>query len=310
MSGFLYAKENGYDIFGDDDESTDNEQSSSEDEIDVILHGTPEQRRKLQHLHKKWLTKATSKEEIHCDSSGSEDEFEKEMEAELDQQVKLLEKSRDNLAIDRVSSSVQGDVDQNIDSNATEYLATHKKPDATEEFYDDVYFDSDEEEVGSNQQHSSDKSKHRVISNDDLLYDPDMDDKDQKWIDKQRQRNSNRVGGNQGKKTNSDALLDCPACLTTLCIDCQRHEIHKNQYRAMFVMNCAVDTSETLECPEQPQKKRKGKKKQQQEPECSANSSTNKDLFHPVRCSECSTVVGVYDSDEVYHFFNILASHT
>ncbi|VDN31127.1 unnamed protein product [Gongylonema pulchrum] len=28
------------------------------------------------------------------------------------------------------------------------------------------------------------------------------------------------------------------------------------------------------------------------------------DLFHPVRCNICSTSVGVYDCDEVFHFFN------
>jgi hypothetical protein len=28
-----------------------------------------------------------------------------------------------------------------------------------------------------------------------------------------------------------------------------------------------------------------------------------------VRCTECNTVVGVYDTEEVYHFFNVLASH-
>ena len=78
----------------------------------------------------------------------------------------------------------------------------------------------------------------------------------------------------------------------------------------MFVMNCCVDTSETLECPEQPQKKKKGKKRTAHQPEDTANNPSNKDLFNPVRCSECSTVVGVYDTDEVYHFFNVLASHT
>ena len=68
----------------------------------------------------------------------------------------------------------------------------------------------------------AEKSKHRIISNDDLLYDPDMDDKDQRWVDKQRQKHGGKIGGKRGKKANSDALLDCPACMTTLCIDCQR----------------------------------------------------------------------------------------
>lgn len=33
------------------------------------------------------------------------------------------------------------------------------------------------------------------------------------------------------------------------------------------------------------------------------------DVYHPVVCSVCSSEVGVYDKDEVYHFFNVLASY-
>ncbi len=36
----------------------------------------------------------------------------------------------------------------------------------------------------------------------------------------------------------SDAILSCPLCFTTLCIDCQQHDTYDNQFRAMFVMNC------------------------------------------------------------------------
>jgi len=37
--------------------------------------------------------------------------------------------------------------------------------------------------------------------------------------------------------------------------------------------------------------------------------SRPEDLFHPVMCQVCKTEVGVYDSDEVYHFFNVLSSY-
>ena len=40
----------------------------------------------------------------------------------------------------------------------------------------------------------------------------------------------------QGRK--SDAILSCPGCLTTVCIDCQQHAVFENQFRAMFTMNC------------------------------------------------------------------------
>ena len=60
-------------------------------------------------------------------------------------------------------------------------------------------------------------------------YDSEADNKDQAWAEKQR----------QGR--HSDAILSCPGCLTTVCIDCQRHEYMTTQYRAMFVRNCRYD---------------------------------------------------------------------
>ena len=69
----------------------------------------------------------------------------------------------------------------------------------------------------------------------------------------------------------------------------------------MFVKNCHVDTKELLK---QPLQKKKRNKKQK------TSETTEGDNFNPVKCTECNTVVGVYDHDEVYHFFNILASHT
>lgn len=58
------------------------------------------------------------------------------------------------------------------------------------------------------------------------FFDPESDEKDAAWVAKQR----------QGRK--SDAILSCPCCLTTLCIDCQQHADLEGQFRAMFVMNC------------------------------------------------------------------------
>lgn len=53
---------------------------SSEDEVEVLLHGTPEQKRKL---IRECLTGESE--------SSSEDEFQKEMEAELDCTMKSME---------------------------------------------------------------------------------------------------------------------------------------------------------------------------------------------------------------------------
>lgn len=117
------------------------------------------------------------------------------------------------------------------------------------------------------------RRKQRIIpTNDELLYDPDEDDRDQAWVDARRRRwetpkeslmekilahfvntfnkiktlssHSHDLGFlcryNCKKRTattsqpqpphsqalpNSDAILNCPACMTTLCLDCQRWEL-------------------------------------------------------------------------------------
>jgi len=44
-------------------------------------------------------------------------------------------------------------------------------------------------------------------------------------------------------------------------------------------------------------------------PVAAAASAASDDVYHPVVCSVCNSEVGVYDKDEVYHFFNVLASY-
>ncbi|XP_020573082.1 E2F-associated phosphoprotein [Phalaenopsis equestris] len=141
-----------------------------------------------------------------------------------------------------------------------------------------------------------------LISSDDEIdysikpefYDPLLDVKDEQWMNKQR------------KGRTSDAVLSCPACFTTLCFDCQRHEKYVTQYRAMFVVNCTIRTDQILR--EQSKSKRKSKK-------LSDSGKFHQDyndnmVFHPVCCSVCSTEVGVFDKDEVYHFFNVIPSNS
>ncbi|XP_010918405.2 uncharacterized protein [Elaeis guineensis] len=126
------------------------------------------------------------------------------------------------------------------------------------------------------------------------FYDPNLDDKDELWVHKQR------------KGRSSDAVLSCPACFTTLCLDCQRHEQYVTQYRAMFVLNCNVKTDQIL---------RQGKRKSRKPNGCMSSEKSRENLendvvFWPVCCSVCSTEVGVFDEDEVYHFFNVIPSNS
>ncbi|XP_005623376.1 E2F-associated phosphoprotein isoform X2 [Canis lupus baileyi] len=225
--------------------------SSSEDEVDVLLHGTPDQKRKL---IRECLTGESE--------SSSEDEFEKEMEAELNSTIKTME--------DKLSSLETGS------SSGTGKVGT-----ALTKYYDDIYFDSDSEDEDKTAQVTKKKKKkrHRIPTNDELLYDPEKDNRDQAWVDAQR----------------------------------RGHESYKTQYRAMFVMNCSVNKEEVLryKIPEN-RKKRRGHKKMRSNHEDAAEQTEAQaeEIYHPVMCTECSTEVAVYDKDEVFHFFNVLASHS
>lgn len=276
-------------------------ESSSEDELDVLLNGTPEQKKKL---IREYLTGESE--------SSSEDEFEKEMEAELSSTIKTMEGTWGPL------STAQNSGDQGGGGGGSGLPNTRT--------YDEIYFDSDSEEENTPSSSTGRRRKQRtVLTNDELLYDPDEDDRDQAWVDARR-RGYNRKRAAVGPRLQpqglpkSDAILNCPACMTTLCLDCQRHEKYRTQYRAMFVMNCTVKKDEALRYKTQPDKKqrnrkrRRGQKTETETPPDEGGDPTpagmNADeIYHPVQCSECTTEVAVFDKDEVYHFFNILASH-
>ncbi|XP_003748626.1 E2F-associated phosphoprotein-like [Galendromus occidentalis] len=142
-------------------------------------------------------------------------------------------------------------------------------------------------------------------ANDDLFYDPDEDEDNEKWAQRQRQQSIFPASSSARVEPlpRSDAVLNCPGCMTLLCRDCQAHETKSGQYRAMFVLNCKPDTSVQVPGPltKDRRKRRRGGRDQ-------ASESDDKMLFHPFHCNFCQTRIGVFDSDEVYHFLNVLAS--
>ncbi|XP_034698392.1 E2F-associated phosphoprotein-like isoform X4 [Vitis riparia] len=139
----------------------------------------------------------------------------------------------------------------------------------------------------------------KTISDDDEIdysikpefYDSDLDEKDELWVQKKRKG-----------RTTSDAVLSCPGCFTTLCLECQRHEKYVTQYRAIFVVNCNIKSEQVL--PQRSIKPKRGKRGR--ESDKSVPVSVDGETFKPVHCGVCSTEVGAIDEDEVYHFFNIL----
>ncbi|XP_051833982.1 E2F-associated phosphoprotein isoform X2 [Antechinus flavipes] len=223
--------------------------SSSEDEVDVLLHGTPDQKRKL---IRECLTGESE--------SSSEDEFEKEMEAELNSTIKTME--------DKLSSLETGSS-----------LGTGKISTVLPNYYNDIYFESDSEDEDTEiSQVKKKKKQYRIPTNDELLYDPEKDNRDQAWVDAQR----------------------------------RGHEYYKTQYRAMFVMNCSVNREEVLRYKSPMNKKKRwGHKKMKSDDEDDSTvQPENVEVYHPVKCTECSTEVAVFDKNEIFHFFNVLASHT
>ncbi|CAJ1074847.1 E2F-associated phosphoprotein isoform X1 [Xyrichtys novacula] len=284
-------------------------ESSSEDELDVLLNGTPEQKKKL---IREYLTGESE--------SSSGDEFEKEMEAELSSTIKTMEGTWG-------PSSTAGNSGDHGGGGGGGGGGGPRLPDR--QMYDEIYFDSDSEEEENTPSSSTGRRRKQrtVLTNDELLYDPDEDDRDQAWVDARR-RGYNRKRTPAGSRLqpqglpSSDAVLNCPACMTTLCLDCQRHESYRTQYRAMFVMNCTVKKDEVLRYKTQPDRKQRNRKRRRgqktetprdegadETPTPAPAGMDSDEVYHPVQCSECSTEVAVFDKDEVFHFFNILASH-
>ncbi|GAV72273.1 Eapp_C domain-containing protein [Cephalotus follicularis] len=147
---------------------------------------------------------------------------------------------------------------------------------------------------------NSPSNSEKTISDDDEIdysikpefYDPDLDAKDESWVNEKR------------KGRTSDAVLSCPACFTTLCLECQRHETYVTQYRAVFVVNCKTESNQVRQSILRPKRGRRGRESNE------TAAPVGGETFKPVCCSVCSTEVGVIDEDEVYHFYNVLPSES
>ncbi|OAF67770.1 Checkpoint protein HUS1 [Intoshia linei] len=116
------------------------------------------------------------------------------------------------------------------------------------------------------------------------FFDDNIDTENSKWITENR---TNTIPSN----SISDGVLSCPMCMTTLCYDCQRHEIYQNQYRAMFVYNCDLKND-----------KIPIEKIESQDTKDTQDSS----IFQYVMCECCDCHVAYYDKNQVYHFFNVI----
>ncbi|CAK7337875.1 unnamed protein product [Dovyalis caffra] len=84
-----------------------------------------------------------------------------------------------------------------------------------------------------------------------------------------------------------------------------KHERYVTQYRAIFVVNCKVDSNRVQHSRPNPKQSKRSR-----EPDENEANPADGETFKAVCCSVCSTEVGVIDEDEVYHFVNVLPSES
>ncbi|CAN0357774.1 unnamed protein product [Ectocarpus sp. 12 AP-2014] len=148
---------------------------------------------------------------------------------------------------------------------------------------------------------------------------------------KQQGSSSNNQRGAMGVA--SDAQLSCPLCFTTVCLECQRHAKYYNQFRAVTGINVNINYDLFLTLDDVSgggSRQRKGRRKGHGKTPAAASVARDssggldrlnqtaqvdaedreeeQEMFHPVSCGECDHRVGVYDVDEVFHFFGVVAS--
>ncbi|RUS22144.1 E2F-associated phospho protein-domain-containing protein [Endogone sp. FLAS-F59071] len=184
-----------------------------------------------------------------------------------------------------------------------------------EEFYDDVYFDTEEED-------NNEPADKLVPTNDELLYDPDLDNADERWLTRQITKTMPKDirTAKDPPVARTDAVLTCPMCFTPVCYSCQRHENYLNQYRAIFVTNCHPDRTQRFRyAPSKSKSRKMTHKKTQKIRDNSMGGEEEQDrtelmetgqgeVYYPVACDVCATQVAMMDEEEVFHFFNVIAT--
>ncbi|CAH8513380.1 hypothetical protein MS3_00006401 [Schistosoma haematobium] len=131
----------------------------------------------------------------------------------------------------------------------------------------------------------------------DPLCDYEEDEANAKWVQE------NLPGG---KSEKSDAILNCPGCMSVLSLVSHRHPHFKTQYYTEYPINCIVDETQIISRTiSKPQNAKKS-------PESSLKSNRNvMKEYHPVTCKVCGNSVGCKEIQTNMIYFNdILASHS
>lgn len=123
----------------------------------------------------------------------------------------------------------------------------------------------------------------------DALYDAGADSEDEQWVRRHLMRRPDGSGGGGDGRVQ----LSCPSCFALLCVQCQAHERHEGQFRAIFVRNCVTRSGETMRV----RVTREGRR--------GAEIAAAGEMLRPVACAKCDTEVAVRDTMDVYHFCNV-----
>ncbi|MES1905363.1 MAG: hypothetical protein MHPSP_002196, partial [Paramarteilia canceri] len=116
----------------------------------------------------------------------------------------------------------------------------------------------------------------------DFIINQHQDDKDKNFVNKIRRKYL--CLNNADPLPHTDAFLNCPACFSPVCYDCQQHTEYKHQFRSMFSVNCIVDKSRTQSFP----------------PEA-ADDGEGCD-FNFIVCNYCHTDLGYVGKSECIYF--------
>eukprot|EP00668_Euglena_longa_P045462 GGOE01061126.1.p1 GENE.GGOE01061126.1~~GGOE01061126.1.p1 ORF type:complete len:266 (+),score=74.78 GGOE01061126.1:73-798(+) len=191
------------------------------------------------------------------------------------------------------------------------------------------------------------KEEFRYLQPDDL-FDPDADDDDDRWVWQQVFKGDLPTKGRKAVARSSDALLSCPCCFATVCLDCVRHDEGSNEWRAIDVLNCVTDSSKLFVYrePEEPRTRKEANRTQRggrakkaarddgsdadgdddededdvplklhssnplhEIPLGSEAGMAPEDLYRTVHCEGCGVQVGVVDLNGIYHLFSVVPSN-
>ncbi|CAH8526282.1 unnamed protein product [Schistosoma rodhaini] len=131
----------------------------------------------------------------------------------------------------------------------------------------------------------------------DPLCDYEEDEANAKWVQE------NLPGG---KSKKSDAILNCPGCMSVLSLVSHRHPHFKTQYYTEHPINCLLDETQiitrTISKPHNAKKS--------SENSLESNRNVTKE-YHPVTCKVCGNSVGCKEiQTNVIYFNDVLASHS